>query len=205
MLVGLKSLEDLNKSNMIDRTLILVKPDGVKRGLVGEILIRFEKAGLKVVGLKMVYVEREFALKHYPVTDEWYRKVGSNTLDDSKKYGISAKEVMGTEDPVEIGKKVHGWNVDFLTSGPIVAIVLEGVHAVEMGRKLVGTTVPNLANPGTIRGDFSTSSALSANVRNGAIPNLVHASGNKEEAKVEISLWFKPEELHSYKTIFESL
>ena len=188
---------------MIERTLILLKPDAVKRGISGEILGRFERVALKIVGLKMVYVDRAFALKHYPVTEKWYAKVGSNTLDDSRKYGISAKQVMGTEDPIEIGKKVHNWNVDFLTSGPIIAVVLEGLHAVEMGRKIVGNTVPSLATPGTVRGDYSTSSALSANVRNSAIPNLVHASGSLEEAKQEIALWFTSKELHSYKTVHE--
>ena len=188
---------------MIERTLVLVKPDGVKRALVGEIVSRLERVGLKIVAMKMVYVDREFALKHYPVTYEWYNKVGNNTLDDSKKYGVSAKEVIGTDEPVEIGKKVHKWNVDFLTSGPIVAIVLEGYHSIEVARKIAGTTVPNLAIPGTIRGDLSNHSALSANVENKAIPNLIHTSGNKEEAKREIDLWFKPEELHTYKNIHD--
>ena len=189
---------------MIDRTLVLVKPDGVKRHLVGEIISRLEKTGLKIVGMKMVYVDKEFAKKHYPVTEEWYKKVGNNTLDDAKKYGISAKQTMNTEDPLEIGKKVHNWNVEFLTSGPIVAIVLEGYHVIEVARKIAGTTLPNLASPGTIRGDLSTHSALSANMNNKAIPNLIHTSGDREEAKREIELWFKQEELHSYKTIYDS-
>ena len=189
---------------MIERTLVLVKPDGVKRGLTGEILSRFERVGLKIVGVKMVYVERGFALNHYPVTEQWYKKVGTNTLDDSKKYGVNVKELMGTEDPLGIGKKVHSWNVDFLTSGPIVAMVLEGYHAIEVVRKIAGTTLPNLAMPGTIRGDFSSRSALSANVKNSAIPNLVHASGEKEEAKREIGLWFSEKELHSYKTVHDA-
>ncbi|MBI2667849.1 nucleoside-diphosphate kinase [Candidatus Woesearchaeota archaeon] len=188
---------------MIERTLVLIKPDGVKRGLIGEITHRFEKIGLKIVGLKLVHVDRKFAEKHYPVTEKWYNKVGTNTLDDSQKYGISAKETIGTDDPIEIGKKIHEWNVDFLTSGPIVAMVLEGVHSIEAVRKLVGVTVPNLAAPGTIRGDLSTHSALSYNVQKKAIYNLVHSSGNKEEAEKEISLWFKKNELFNYKTIHE--
>ena len=188
---------------MMERTLVLIKPDGVKRGLIGEITHRFEKIGLKIVGLKLVHVDRKFAEKHYPVTEKWYNKVGTNTLDDSKKYGISAKETIGTDDPVEIGKKIHEWNVDFLTSGPIVAMVLEGVHSIEAIRKLAGVTVPNLAAPGTIRGDLSSHSALSYNVQKKAIYNLIHSSGNKEEAEEEISLWFKKNELFNYKTIHE--
>lgn len=175
----------------------------MQRSFVGEIISRFEKAGLKIVGMKMVYVDKDFAKKHYPVTEEWYKKVGNNTLDDTKKYGITVSETIGTEDPIEIGKKVHNWNVEFLTSGPIVAIVLEGHHVIEVARKLAGTTLPNLALPGTIRGDLASHSALSANIGNKAIPNLVHTSGDKEEAKREINLWFKPEELHSYKNVHD--
>lgn len=188
---------------MIERTLVLVKPDGVKRGLIGEIINRFEKIGLKIVGLKLVHVDREFAKKHYPVTEKWLHKVGTNTLDDSKKYGISAKETIGTEDPIEIGKKIHQWNIEFLSSGPIVAMVLEGTHVIEAVRKLAGVTVPNLAAPGTIRGDLSSHSALSYNIQKKAIYNLVHASGNKEEAEEEIKMWFNKKELYDYKTSHE--
>ncbi|HZX12271.1 MAG TPA: nucleoside-diphosphate kinase [Candidatus Nanoarchaeia archaeon] len=188
---------------MLERTLILIKPDGVKRHLTGEILSRFERAGLKIIAMKMVYVKKEFALNHYPVTEVWYKKVGTNTLEDSKKYNISAKETIGTEDPLEIGKKVHTWNVEFLTSGPVTALVLEGFHAIETARKIAGATLPNLAMPGTIRGDLSTHSALSANIHNKAIPNLVHTSGDRPEAEREIKLWFQPEELHIYKSVHD--
>jgi len=193
---------------MIERTLILIKPDGVKRGLIGEITSRFEKlglkiTGLKITGLKMIHPDKDFAKKHYPVTEKWYKKVGNNTLDDSKKYNISAKETMGTEDPIEIGKKVHRWTVDFLISNPVVALVVEGVHAIETVRKLAGTTVPNIAQPGTIRGDLATTSALYSNTKNRAIQNLVHTSGDKEEAEREISLWFSDSELFEYETVLE--
>lgn len=183
---------------MIEKTLVLLKPDCVVRNLVGEVISRIEKTGLKIVGMKMLHADRDFAQKHYPVTEEWYVKVGKNTLDDSKKYNISAKETIGTEDPVEIGKLVHKWNVDFLTLGPVVAIVLEGTHAIESIRKIAGDTVPIKANPGTIRGDLATASALYSNMKNRAIYNLMHTSKNKEEAEYEINLWFKPEELYEY-------
>lgn len=183
---------------MKEQTLVLVKPDGVQRGLVGEIIRRFERLGLKIAGLKMVYPEEDFAKKHYPVTDEWYEKVGKNTIGDCEKFGINVEENMGTKDAVEIGKKVHSWNVNFLTSGPVVALVLEGVHAIDAVRKLAGETVPTASMPGTIRGDFASSSAISANIKGRAIYNLVHSSKNKEEAQQEIALWFSPEELHDY-------
>jgi nucleoside-diphosphate kinase len=188
---------------MIERTLILIKPDGVKRGLIGEITSRFEKLGLKLTGMKMVHANKDFAKEHYPVTEEWYKKVGNNTLDDSKKYDISAKDTIGTEDPIKIGEKVHQWNIDFLTSGPLVAIVVEGAHAIETVRKLAGTTVPNIASPGTIRGDLATTSALHSNSKNRAILNLVHTSGDKEEAEREIHLWFSNSELFKYETVLE--
>lgn len=183
----------------IEQTLVLIKPDGVQRGLIGEIIKRFEQRGLKIVGLKIISISEEHAKKHYPVTEEWYNKVGKNTLDDCKKYEIDLEENMGTKDPIEIGKKVHGWNVSLLTSGPVIAMVLEGVHAIESARKLAGETVPNMAQIGTIRGDFSGASAISSNIKNRAIYNLVHTSKNKEEAEVEIKLWFDKKELCDYK------
>ncbi len=183
---------------MIEKTLILLKPDCVMRGLIGEVISRIERTGLKVIGMKMIHADRDFAQKHYPVTEEWYTKVGKNTLDDSKKYGISAKETIGTEEPAEIGKLVHKWNVNFLTLGPVIAIVLEGAHAIESIRKIAGDTVPNKALPGTIRGDLATASALYSNIKNRAIYNLIHTSKNKEEAEYEINLWFKPKELYNY-------
>ncbi len=188
---------------MIEKTLILIKPDGVKRALTGEIISRFEKVGLKIIAMKMIHVDKEFAKKHYPVTEKWYNKVGNNTLSDSEKYGISAKEKFGTNNPIEIGKKVHEWNIEFLSSSPVIAMVLEGAHAIETARKLAGTTIPNLAFPGTIRGDFTSHSALSSNIQNRAIYNLVHTSDNIEEAEREINMWFNKKELYNYKTVHE--
>ena len=190
---------------MIEKTLVLIKHDGLSRGLTGEILSRFEKVGLKVIGLKLVHVDREFAQHHYPVTEKWFNKVGNNTLDDSKKYGVSAKDTIGSEDPVEIGKIVHNWNVDYLTSGPVAAVVLEGTHAIEIVRKLVGHTVPNLSLPGTIRGDYASSSAISSNLRKRAIYNLIHASGDREDAERQIKLWLKEVELMKYKNVHDLL
>jgi len=184
---------------IIEQTLVLIKPDGVKRGLIGEILKRFEQRGLKIIGMKLVYPEESLAKQHYPVTEEWYAKVGKNTLDDYEKYGIDVEENMGTKDPIEIGKKVHKWNIELLTSGPVVAMVLEGTHAIESARKLAGETIPNFAQIGTIRGDFTGASALSANSKNKAVYNLVHTSKDQEEAKEEIKLWFTEKELHEYK------
>lgn len=176
------------------RTLVLLKPDASKRGLIGEVISRFERVGLRIVKAKVFdKVTPEHAAAHYPVTDEWYQKVGKNTADDCEKYGFSLKEVMGTDDLKEVGKIIHRFNQDFLMSCPILALVLEGNHAIEIVRKLVGHTIPVLSAPGTIRGDLSNESSLVANLDKRTVENLVHASGNSSEAEWEIELWFGKE------------
>ncbi len=183
------------KKDLKERTLLVLKPDAVSRGLVGDIIQRVEKMGFKVVAAKFLIASEELGSKHYPDTEEWKRNVGARTIEDCEKYGINLLENMGTEDPVEIGNLVKKWNVDYLCSGPVFAFVLEGFNGVERLRSLVGSTVPTKANPGTIRGDFSLDSAILANMNGRAISNLVHASGTVEEAQYEINLWFKPEEI----------
>lgn len=183
----------------MERTIVLVKPDGVKRGLVGEIISRFEKVGLKIVGMKMVWVDKERVLKHYPTSrKEWVVKVGEKTLKAYQEYGTDPRKHLGTLEPEEIGKMVCNWLVEYLTSGPVVAILLEGSHAVTVVRKVAGYTYPDSAIPGTIRGDLSIDSPDLANERKRAGKNLVHASGTVEEAKFEEELWFKKEEIHDY-------
>lgn len=175
---------------MVQKTLVLIKPDAMERGLTGEIIARLERSGLKIADIKLVVPTREFAEKHYPVTDEWFLKVGNNTIDDCKKYGLDPKEMMGSDDPMEMGKLIHSWNVEFFTGKSIIAIIFEGVHVIEGARKIAGATLPLSAAPGTIRGDFSTASALSENSQKRTINNLVHTSGSEEEAEREIKLWF---------------
>lgn len=176
---------DLNQ-----KTLIFIKPDALARNLAGEILARFQRVGLKIVNAKMFWPDEKLASAHYPVTDEWLEKVGNNTLDDCKKYGYDPIKVIGTDVPKEVGYLIHKYNKEMLLSGPVLAFVLEGTHAVEVVRKLVGHTVPVLAVPGTIRGDYSNDSAMAANLDKRTIYTLVHASGSKEEAQREIDLWF---------------
>jgi nucleoside-diphosphate kinase len=190
---------------MIQRSLVLMKPDAVKRGITGEILHRFERAGLKLVAVKLVQADEELARRHYPDTKEWKQIVGQRTIDDCNKYGIDLIGNMGTTDPVEVGEIVKRWNMEFLMSGPVLAIVFEGVNAIERIRSLVGDTVPVRAVPGTIRGDFSLDSAIAANRRKRTIYNLIHASGSVEEAQMEIHLWFKPHEILTYRRTHEDL
>ncbi|MFA5796997.1 MAG: nucleoside-diphosphate kinase [Candidatus Woesearchaeota archaeon] len=171
-----KANPDVNEQAMkskIERTLVLIKADGVQRQVIGRIIQRFEDCGLKIVGMKMQWVDEAFAKKHYFDVEE---RKGPRVFRDLLKY---------------------------LTSGPVVALVLEGVDAVELVRKMVGPTEPKSALPGTIRGDFAQHSYGFADKKNTSVINLIHASGKPEEATYEINLWFTPEELHSYKTVHE--
>lgn len=188
-----------------EKTVVLIKPDGVKRGLVGEAIRRFESRGLKIIALKMIIASREHAHSHYPNTEEWLRGMGEKTLQNYKQYGKDPVKEIGTDDALEIGKKVAEWNVEFLTSGPMVAMVVQGIHAVDMVRKIVGKTIPAMAEMGTIRGDFSVDSPTLANVGKRAIHNVVHASGDQSEAAHELKHWFGPEEIHEYKRAEEDI
>lgn len=182
-----------------EKTLVLIKPDAVKRGLVGEILHRFERASLKVVALKMLEPSREQAEKLYPATNlEHLTGMGNKTLKTYQDYSMDPIKELGTNDPLEIGKMIREWNMSYITSGPIMAMILEGYHAVDNVRAIVGNTIPTFAAPGTVRGDFSLDSPAVANSQKRAIKNLVHATGTVEEYENEGAIWFKKEELHSY-------
>ncbi len=187
----------------VQRTFVMVKPDGVKRGLVGEVIRRLEQAGLKLVAIKMVWPTPEKVAGFYPSSEEWFASVGSKTMKGYEKLGIDVKAEFGTNDPVEIGKVIKSWLVKYVSSGPCVAMVWEGNRAIEKVRALVGFTEPFSAAPGTIRGDFSPDSFEYANREFRSLFNIVHASGNEEEARHEISYWFSEEEIFSYKNAAE--
>lgn len=190
----------------MQRSVVLVKPDGVKRGLIGDIITRFEKAGLKIVAMKMVWVDEELVSKHYPESRTALMEgIGKKTLETYEKYGMDPNEDLGTMDALKIGKMVNKWNMEFLSSGPVVAMLIEGVHAIESIRMIVGPTLPAFAPPGTIRGDYSIDSPALANTKKRPVRNLVHASGNPEEAKYEEELWFHKNEIHSYKRADEDI
>jgi len=157
----------------VERTLLLLKPDAVARGLIGRVLARFEDAMLKVVASKMVWMDADLARRHY--------------FDLEERFGPA----------------VYNSMAEFMQSGPVMAIVLEGVGAVASVRKLVGSTYPDEAPPGTIRGDFAHMSKAYANERGIAVANLVHASGNVEEAAYEIDVWFSKDEIHEYPSAAE--
>ena len=186
--------------------MVIVKPDGVVRGLSGEIISRLEKVGLKLVGAKFTSASKELAEKHYPQDrKELWLGIAKKTLDNYKSFKADPVKLLGTDDPEKIGAMVRVWLLDYLSSGPVLALVFEGPHSVELIRKIVGHTLPLLSAPGTIRGDYSFDSSYLANTGKRAIKNLIHASGSVEEAKYEIPLWFSSDELHSYKRVEEDI
>ncbi len=188
----------------MEKTLIILKPDSVQRGLVGEIISRFERAGLKMIAAKMVRVKKSLADQHYPKSRrEFVAGMGQKTLNRYKSQGIEPLKHIGTDDPYKIGLVIQDWLVKSITESPVIAIVLEGPNAVELVRKICGQTFPIDAEPGTIRGDLSFDSPSLANEQKRPVRNLVHASGNLAEAKHEVNLWFTKAELHAYDTIHQ--
>ncbi len=185
--------------NLFEHSLVIIKPDGVKRGITGDVIARFEKAGLKLVACKMVHPTKEQIMKHLPCTVEWRTAMGNKSLEDYEKYGKDPIQEIGTSDPHEIGTKIQGWIVEYLTQGPVVVLCFYGLHAIEMIRKLIGHTIPAKAQPGTVRGDYSTVSALYANNMRVPIYNLIHASGDISEATNEINVWFNKEEIVKFE------
>lgn len=188
-----------------EKTVLLVKPDGVKRGLIGDITSRIEQRGLKIIALKMLNIDDKKARGHYPGTDAWLIGMGNKTLENYKKYGKNPIKELGTDNPKLIGNKIYDWNVEYLTSGPIVAMLIKGLHAVNMVRKIVGNTLPSKADMGTFRGDYSVDSPTLANGEKRAIRNLVHASGDPDEAAHEIKYWFDENEICDYKRSDEDI
>lgn len=184
-----------------ERTFCMLKPDAVKRGLIGEIIHRLEKAGLKVVAMKMLVPTEEMIRAHYPASDEaWVHRLGEKSLSGFESLtDISPKDMLGTDNKEELGKGVVESLVQYMQSGPVVAMVVEGIQAVEMVRKLAGHTLPFKAAVGTIRGDFSVDSPAVANVEKRAIHNLFHASETAKEAENEMKLWFGEDPIHDYE------
>lgn len=180
-------------------TFLMIKPDGVRRGLLGEIVKRVERAGLKVVGLKMIKPTRREIDNHYPKSKGWVHRLGEKTLATYAKFGFDAQKELGTDNPKKIGPMVRRWLVDFMSSAPLVAVAVKGIHAITMVRKMAGPTMPSDAPLGTIRGDFSVDSAAAANRDRRAVYNIVHVSETEEEARHEIKHWFSGEPIHDYQ------
>ena len=183
---------------MIEKTLVLVKPDAVYRSLSGKIISKFEDAGLKVVALKMLWPTKETAEKHYVLEKEWYENMWKNTKKGYDEKGMEFKET-----PIELGTRIRNWLVKALTSGPVVAMVIEGNDAIASVRKIAGATAPTRADPSTIRGSFSTDSYDFADSKRRVVRNILHASDSVPTAEREISVWFNKNEILDYKSAAE--
>lgn len=184
-----------------ERTLVIIKPDGVQRTLIGEIIKRYERMGLKLVGLKMLIPEASHVEEHYLLDPNWKKNVGEKAIEGYRKKGLTPP----TEDPIEVGNAVVERLKNYMTSGPVVAMVWQGAHAVEVIRKVTGGTEPRTSDVGTIRGDFVLDSYQMADSDDRAIRNLIHASGSVEEADNEIKLWFSEKELADYRLVQEQI
>lgn len=184
-----------------ERTLVMVKPDGIQRGLVGEIIKRHENLGFKLVAMKTVVPTEEHVEAHYTLDPEWRKVTGEKTIAGYKSKGMTPP----SNDPFEITDNILRGLKKYMTSGPVVAMVWQGAHVVKMVRKIVGGTEPLTSDVGTIRGDYVMDSYEMSDKDGRAIRNLVHASGSVEEADMEIPHWFKAEELIDYRLVQEEI
>lgn len=177
-----------------EKTLVLLKPDAVQRNLIGEIISRFERVGLKIVALKLLQPTKELAYKHYVKNEEEIIALGTRSIEGKRKGGAEVDD-----DPKELGQKIVDRLVTFLSSAPVVAFILEGHQAIKVTRKIVGSTEPLQSDVGTIRGDFTLDSYLIADTHDRAVRNLVHASANNFDAEYEVDVWFSDDEICNYE------
>jgi nucleoside-diphosphate kinase len=191
----------MDKHPKQERTLVVVKPDGIQRGLVGEIIKRYEQSGLKLVAIKMLVPTAEFVEQHYTVDPEWRVKTGMKTIESYRKKGKQPP----SEDPTVITGIILANLKKYLSAGPVIAMVWQGMHAVGIVRKITGGTEPLTSDVGTIRGDYTIDSYQVSDVDGRAVRNLIHASGSVEEADKEIALWFDANELHDYRLMNEAM
>ncbi len=184
-----------------ERTLVIIKPDGVQRTLVGEIIKRLERPGLKLVAMKMTVPSIDHIEKHYTLDPEWRRITGEKRI----KAALAKGEKLDNEDPFAITAVILEKLKKYMTSGPVIAMVWQGAHATELVRKIVGGTEPRTSDVGTIRGDYVLDSYVMADTDGRAVRNLVHASGTAEESEKEIAHWFSPEEVVDYRLVQEQI
>ena len=184
-----------------EKTLVIIKPDGVQRSLIGEVIRRYETCGLKLVALKMLIPDKDRVLSHYSIDPDWALKSGTKTFESYKSRGLPTPG----DDPVKFAEGVRKNLVNFMASGPIVAMVWQGVGAVAVVRKITGSTEPLTSSPGTIRGDYTIDSYDLANMDDRSVRNVVHASGSVDEAIKEIPIWFTKEEVLNYRLVSEEI
>ncbi len=183
-----------------ERSFIIVKPDGVQRSLVGEIIKRFEQTGLKLVGMKMAVLPEDKLWKHYDKDDEWFLKKGTNIVKDKEAAGQPIEK-----EAIEYGKDIIRALVKYMTAGPVVMMAVEGNQAVAVVKKIVGETEPATSDVGTIRGDYTIDSYAICAVDDRAVRNLIHCSDEVENANKELEMWFPKEDLIDYKSVQEAI
>ncbi len=184
-----------------ERSYVMIKPDGIQRSLIGEIIKRIERTGLKIVALKMFVPSEDQCWSHYNKDDAWFLKKGTNTVEFRKKAGLPVEK-----EAIEYGKDIIGALVKFMTSGPVVGFVVEGNSAVTVVKKLVGGTEPATSDVGTIRGDFAIDTYTICDVDGRAVRNLIHCTdGDQVEAQREIDIWFTPSEITSYRLVQDEI
>jgi nucleoside-diphosphate kinase len=184
-----------------ERTLVIIKPDGVQRSLVGEVIQRYERLGLKLVGIKMAVPTEEHVEKHYTLDPEWRRRTGQKTIDSYKKKGLAPP----SEDPLKITEDVLKMLKKYLTLGPVIPMVWQGANAVTIVKKITGGTEPLTSDVGTIRADFMLDSYSLSDLDGRAVRNIVHVTGSVEESENEIAHWFSPDELIDYRLVQETI
>ncbi|NBD74271.1 nucleoside-diphosphate kinase [Patescibacteria group bacterium] len=183
-----------------ERSLVLLKPDAVQRALIGEITKRLEATGLKLTGLKLMVATREQVFAHYNKDDEWFERKGKNIVEELKQMGAPVEK-----EAIEYGRDIIEQMADFMTAGPLVAMVVEGNMATQVVVKMTGSTEPATADIGTIRGDLTIDSYGHAAYRSSGVRNLIHCSESPEEAEREIKIWFTDEEVIKYSTVWEKI
>ena len=181
-------------------SLVIIKPDGVQRALIGDIITRFERTGLKFIAMKLLLPREEQCWTHYNKDEEWFLKKGARIIEARKTHGMPIEKEV-----IDYGKDIIQANVDFFTSGPVLAFVIEGNQSVAIVKKIVGGTEPTTSDVGTLRGDFTVDSYTLSSLDNRAVRNLVHCSDSPEEALREIPIWFEAKELLSYRLVGEQI
>ena len=183
-----------------ERSLVLIKPDGVQRSLIGEIIKRIERTGLKFIAFKLLVPNRDQLVRHYNKADDWFMSKGTRVVEDRKTHGLPVEK-----DAMAYGKEIIDLIVSFMTAGPVLAFVVQGNEAVAVVKKLTGATEPKTSDVGTIRGDYTVDSYDHSSVQNRAVRNLLHCSESPEEAEREIAVWFTPGEIVNYKHLQEKM
>lgn len=190
-----------NYDNKQEKTLVIVKPDGVQRSLIGEVIKRYEQCGLKLIALKIVIPSKELALKHYSVDPQWTLKTGTKSIEAYEARG----QKLFSDDPIVVAEKIRKTLLTYLSSGPVVPMIWQGMNAVSIVRKITGGTEPLSSAPGTIRGDYTIDSYPASDIDQRSVRNIIHASGSVEEANKEIKLWFNESEILNYRLIAEEI